>query len=44
MCKTRPPKKRGAAHLKADGVEWVDAMKHALGKPKPKEAWGPNKQ
>ena len=35
---------RGRKHLKADGVDWSDAMKHALSKPKPKEAWGPNKK
>lgn len=25
--------------VKAEGVDWKDAMRHAMGKPKPKEGW-----
>lgn len=25
--------------LKAEGVDWKDTLKHALGKPKPKSGW-----
>ncbi len=37
----RQRKKRGRKPkaLRADGVDWQDAMKHALKKPKPKDGW-----
>jgi hypothetical protein len=43
---TKPKQKfnRGRKHLKAEGVDWTDALKHALTKPKSKEPWGPNKK
>ena len=43
MKKTR--KKRGPRPkvIRADGVSWQDAMKHALKKPKPAEGWPEDK-
>ncbi len=30
---------RKPKRLTAEGVDWKDALKHALGKPKPKSGW-----
>jgi hypothetical protein len=37
----KKPQKRGRKPngLKAEGVDWKDAMRHAMNKPKPKD-WG----
>ena len=42
--KGRAKRRRGVKHLKAEGVQWDDAMRHAMSKPKPKDPWGPNKK
>ena len=39
--KKRSPEKAGRKpeHLKAEGVDWKDALKHAMKKPKPEKKW-----